>query len=292
MNRRLRLFLFSLVASAVSAAANPMTIKELDLLVRMHTPENQIMDDISKRLLLAPLDDAGAKKLAEDGASPTFIEKIKNGNFVLAENEAAKLKLEEESRREVEKAKLDREAARHAAYIASLPRAQAQSPDPRMPQTPAVNIPTTKLAEALEGKLVHMDGGALRPISAGDLRDMKYFVLYFSAGWCAPCRHFSPQLVNFYNRSKGIRSNFEFIFVSADKSQVGMEQYMKDEGMTWPAVRFDLGAAFAGYGIGTIPFVLVVDEFGRPVYPIDPGTGQIRKGTTASIAELEQFLNR
>jgi nucleoredoxin len=46
---------------------------------------------------------------------------------------------------------------------------------------------------------------------------------YFSAGWCPPCRAFSPQLSYFAN---GHASEFVVIFVSSDHTEEEMKTFV------------------------------------------------------------------
>src|SRR6266849_7468987 len=70
------------------------------------------------------------------------------------------------------------------------------------------------------------------------LEKKKLIALYFSAHWCAPCRKFTPELVEYYNRVATQHPEFEIVFVSFDKSQFAMETYMREANMPWPAVDF------------------------------------------------------
>jgi len=95
------------------------------------------------------------------------------------------------------------------------------------------------LAEKLDGHLVVLDNnGTFKPYTAS-LKDVKYLAIYHSAAWCAPCKIFTPKLVKFYNDFKPSHPNFELVFVSHDPGVTDMLGYMKDDAMTWPAVRFE-----------------------------------------------------
>lgn len=62
--------------------------------------------------------------------------------------------------------------------------------------------------------------------------------LYFSAHWCPPCRAFTPQLVQWYNKFKDGSNggNFDIIFLSSDKDVNGFDEYFKE--MPWFAVPY------------------------------------------------------
>ena len=66
----------------------------------------------------------------------------------------------------------------------------------------------------------------------------KVLGLYFSANWCPPCRAFTPQLVQWYNRFKKSSngSNFDIVFLSSDKTVEDFNEYFKE--MPWYAVPY------------------------------------------------------
>lgn len=97
-----------------------------------------------------------------------------------------------------------------------------------------------------------------------DIYDKDYYLVYYSAHWCPPCRKFTPKLVELYDkRSK--RGNFEVIFVSSDRSADAMEKYMQETDMNWAAVDFEKikktnAKRFAGNGI---PCLVLLDNKGN-----------------------------
>ena len=90
-----------------------------------------------------------------------------------------------------------------------------------------------RVVEDLKGKLVNPLTGA--PVATVD-DTPKYFAFYRGAGWCGPCRQFSPSLVKFYKDTKPKNSNFEVYFVSGDKTPAEMKSYAKEAGFSWNAV--------------------------------------------------------
>ena len=95
-----------------------------------------------------------------------------------------------------------------------------------------------ELAAQLSNRLVSLNGKRTQPLADSPVKDAKYIALYYSAGWCGPCRAFTPELVKFYNENKAKIPGFELIFMSQDRSEPEMEKYMAEMSMPWPALRF------------------------------------------------------
>jgi nucleoredoxin len=89
-----------------------------------------------------------------------------------------------------------------------------------------------RVTEDLQGKLVDPLTGS--PVTSPG--SPNYFVFYRGAGWCGPCRQFSPSLVKFYKDSKPKNGNYEIYFISGDKSPAEMKAYAKEAGFSWAAV--------------------------------------------------------
>jgi len=102
----------------------------------------------------------------------------------------------------------------------------------------------SQIAALIDAKLVSADGTAASTPSAS----VQYYAIYYSAQWCPPCHHFTPELVQWYNKFKPSHSNFELIFVSEDHNRDSMLAYMKEMTMPWPAFQFD---ALKHDGVGT-----------------------------------------
>ncbi|MDR1496898.1 MAG: redoxin family protein [Puniceicoccales bacterium] len=114
------------------------------------------------------------------------------------------------------------------------------------------------LHKALNGHLTRAKG----KIDYEGLRKKKYLFLYFSASWCGPCKKFTPQLIDFYEKNTK-NDDFEVILVSSDRTQKAMTAYMKENKMPWPGLRLtsrstkDLQKKFGGKGI---PCLVLLDE--------------------------------
>lgn len=94
------------------------------------------------------------------------------------------------------------------------------------------------IASQLSNRLVSLSGKRTQPVADQSVKDAKYIALYYSAGWCGPCRAFTPELVRFYNENKAKIPGFELVFMSQDNSEPEMEKYMAEMSMPWPALRF------------------------------------------------------
>ncbi len=122
------------------------------------------------------------------------------------------------------------------------------------------------MARRLQGKLVQLQGGALRPQEAGRLDGVQFYALYFSAAWCGPCRQFTPRLVRAYQELRAAYPEFEVVLVSADQSAGEMQKYMTGDRMPWPALRFDQirqAGEIMRYAGDGIPCLVLVDAAGR-----------------------------
>ncbi|MGH0169812.1 UNVERIFIED_CONTAM: hypothetical protein FKN15_075811 [Acipenser sinensis] len=84
--------------------------------------------------------------------------------------------------------------------------------------------------------LLNKDGDSVDPEEA--LRN-KVVGLYFSAGWCPPCRDFMPILCDFYTElveENDPPAQFEIVFISSDKTAEDMVEYMPDLHGDWLAL--------------------------------------------------------
>ena len=113
--------------------------------------------------------------------------------------------------------------------------------------------------EGLAGSLVTADG---EPGTVDRLSEKKYLFIYFSAHWCPPCRTFTPRLVEFYN-THFKNGDFDLLFVSSDKNQNAMNEYMKGASMPWLGLKpgsAKVKALKAKYGVRGIPCLVLIDE--------------------------------
>lgn len=253
----LRAFLCCLLVSAALTApsfAAPMTAKELAFLVRVGTPEAEILRDLSARRLLAPLDAAATAQLQAHGASVAFLARIRSGAFDLAPEQARETLARQEAQRELV-ARQTADAEQHAA-------AQQQ----RHAQTVARLSERGSVQRWLEDRLVYQDGGNLKPLDASRVAGTRVFAFYASAIWCGPCKKFTPKLVAAYRELKAKYPELEVVFVSSDRDEYNMTEYMRMFGMPWPALKYrQMPEQLAGFFGSSIPWLVLVGDDGRPL---------------------------
>ena len=177
-----------------------------------------------------------------------------------------------------------------AARTAATPGASESPPPVASGPTPPAT--TNKVADRLNGKLVIYNGRSLEQFEASALKGKKYLAVYFSASWCGPCKKFTPRLVDWYKQQKAELDKFDVIFVSRDESKEDMVEYMKQDGMPWPALSFakaNQGSSplekYAGRGI---PCLVIIDREGKVISHSYKGEEYI--GPSKVMKDLEGLL--
>ena len=145
-----------------------------------------------------------------------------------------------------------------------------------------------RVLEDLKGKLIDPLTGSAVTLASG--ASTKYFAFYRGAGWCGPCRQFSPALVKFYKEMKPKNANFEVFFISGDKTPAEMRNYAKEAGFSWHAVpqaRQPEMQIVNRLFTNLIPQLVVTDSAGNVV--ID--SAQIG-GPQVALKQLDALLKR
>lgn len=155
----------------------------------------------------------------------------------------------------------------------------------------ALGVHAQDLPTQLNGKLVALRGKSALPFAAPDLPKAKYIALYFSAGWCGPCRQFTPDLVKFYNEMRPNHPEFEIVFLSQDEGASAMEKYMSEMSMPWPALRYSAvkGSRLAKYSGSGIPCLVLLDEKGGVLSHSYVGGNYV--GPRKVMRDLQKFLS-
>jgi nucleoredoxin len=176
-------------------------------------------------------------------------------------------------------------AENNPAPASDNPMAGLNLADPNAPAS------LSGFAQTFDHHLVVLADGHAKPFDASALAGVKYFAFYYSASWCAPCRAFTPKLVEFYRSFKAQHPNFELIFVNHDEDADAMLEYMKSDAMPWPAVRFDdIGSTKADKYCGPgIPDLVLVDDHGKVLS--DSFSGQDYRGPQAVIEDIQSMVH-
>jgi nucleoredoxin len=273
----LSLFVATLIVTAV-ASPQPLSNKEIALMLRSGYSSDSVLVEIAHRGALEPLDPATRKSLLEIGASPQLVEALDSAAYTVSGSDAEKVKQRE--------ADLAARRAAPAKRNATTGR-PAQNPQTDVGQPPAA----TSIMHGLRDKLIVCRDGVISRADDAELDNKKLIALYFSAHWCAPCRKFTPQLVEYYNQVAPQHPEFEIIFVSCDRSRFSWETYMREARMPWPAIDYDQLAGLAGLkqlsGDG-IPSLVLLDATGHLLSSSYDGEKYL--GPLKVIADLQQIF--
>jgi nucleoredoxin len=247
------------LCQAVLAAPLPLTIKEIGLMLRTGYSNDEVKAEITSRHVKGSLDPASEKTLADAGATADLIGVIKSGAVAISPEEAARVDAVSMERARRIAAQREEDRKFNSLYLAKQAQAHAHA------ATSSVASPNA-IYQLLKGDLVSQREGTLTAFEDQALGAKKLYALYFSAHWCGPCRQFTPTLVEYYNRVAPRHPEFELIFVSNDHSLFGMQTYMREMKMPWPAIDYakikgkEEILKYAGSGI---PCLVILDSSGK-----------------------------
>ncbi len=247
-----------------------------------YSSEN-VFAELQSRHVLEPFDPASKKSMVEFGASAQLIAALESGAYVVSNTEANKAKTREAEVTAKRQAQVEQDRKLNTLIQAQHAQALTQT-------APAPPAGQTLILEALKSRLVRCRDGATTRADGSELEKKKYVALYYSAHWCGPCRKFTPQLVDYYNRFAAAHPDFEIVFVSADRSRFGWETYIRETKMPWLAVDYDQLADLAGIkdlGGASIPSLLVLDSASRIVASSYEGEKYL--GPQNAIAALDKI---
>jgi nucleoredoxin len=277
-------FLFAASFGNVAGRVLPLTVKDVCLMLRSGYSSEAVQRELSVRHLAEACDAPAEQTLLKAGATPGLIQAMKSGAYETSRTEAqaALEQLAAQNQRQASEAERLRKL--DSLYQTQQTRQRAA---PRPAETRSV------VADLVKGDLVSWNNGSLIRFDDVALGSKKMIALYFSAYWCGPCRKFTPQLVEYYNRVKAQHPEFEIVFVSYDRSLFAMETYMREMKMPWPAVAFEKLAgkeALKKYSGEGVPCLVVLDPSGKVVS--DTYAGQKRLGPEKVLADLDAIFAR
>lgn len=283
---RFLLVIFLLLASVCRAICGPMplTAKEIGLMLRSGYSSEAVMRELSARHFADSFDSTVEKQLVQSGADQSLIDALRSGAYELSPSEmaTAKERLAAKEQRDVLAAEQSRESG---------PPQQSAPASARLAALAAVGAPGMTY-ELLKGDLVYWHQGTLSHFDDEALENKKLYLFFFSAIWSPQGRKFTPQLVEYYNRVAPQHPEFEVIFFSVDRSQFGMESYIGQANMPWPAVDYEkLGskAAIQKNFVRGVPCLILVDGSGK-VLSNSYGTEK-NLGPETVLADLDKILS-
>jgi nucleoredoxin len=208
----------------------PLTAKDVALMLRSGYSVSTVTQELSRRHFVDNIDEAKEKLLTQVGATADLVSALKAGTYAVPVEDIARAKAElaaEAERKTIAAAEARQFNTLYQAQLAKE-RADAQFTTGR----------ADAMARLLKGCLVRSHNGGLVPADDESFAKKKLIAFYFSAHWCGPCRKFTPQLVEYYNRVVAQHPEFEIVFYSFDKTPDAMEGYMRDMQMPWPAIDY------------------------------------------------------
>jgi len=274
------------IALSAYAAPAPLTANEIGLMIRTGYTSATILQELAKRHFADSIDAAKESQLLRAGASPQLVLALKNGQYAVSPEVLAAAQQQKEL-----EAKRRAAAAEEAKKFSTLH--QAQLAEARATESLQQSVSQQAIYTQVKGDLVQWRNGAVSRFEDSGLASKKYYLLYFSAHWCGPCRKFTPGLVNYYNDTIAKHPEFELVFVSNDKSLFGMETYMREMNMPWPAVDYEKRGQKAGilkYAGKGIPDLVLVDSTGKVL--ADSYRGEEYLGPESVLQALNTLLTK
>lgn len=268
-------------------ASDPMTYREIAMLLRNGEDQQFIISDTTERKLLQALSPAEAADLVSLGAKPALMN-ILNSPSVIAQPQAVAaydadlqhqkaLLLQQQQQDELQ---AQQEAAEEAHIRQQNQQQLGLKTAPAPDADGAAAVPAASSAVAgkpLSLKFIAADG---TPVDLDNLRG-KVVLVDFWATWCHPCMGEVPNVVAAYKKYHG--HGFEVIGISLDQSKEKMLEVTAAQEMTWPQY-FD-GKGWSNeistsFHIQSIPTMWLVNKQGIVEYP------NARADLDGSIAKL------
>lgn len=231
MRKSSLLAFLALAIVSLQAKPLPLTVNDVSLMLRSGYTSDTIREDLTRRHFADTVNEKTESQLFKAGASVQLVADLKNGMYSVPAEEIARTK--EEMANQAQRRAMQAEESRKSStlYQDQIAKERAAA----MKSFQANNI----TYDYLKGSLVRVTPNGLMQVADETIGRKKLIAYYFSASWCGPCRKFTPQLVDYYNRVAAAHPEFEIVFFSKDKSATDMEQYMRQMNMPWPAIAFD-----------------------------------------------------
>ncbi|ELU18880.1 hypothetical protein CAPTEDRAFT_180186 [Capitella teleta] len=100
------------------------------------------------------------------------------------------------------------------------------------------------------------------------ITDLDVVCFYFSAGWCPPCREFTPTLAGIHREATRQGAPIRVIYVPFDKSEECLWQYVDSQHGDWLIVPLEdplIANLVERYGVGSVPKLIVISGKGEVI---------------------------
>lgn len=171
------------------------------------------------------------------------------------------------------------------AYAKDWQRAQSGATS----DTATVAAERSDFAKRVYKSLVYSKGKRLSKFKPEPTDNPKYFAFYRSAHWCPPCRAFTPDLVKFYKKQKAKDAALELVFISSDRTEDAMAEYMNEYDMPWPAFNLGENKGIVSSNGSGIPNLIITDADGNKVLDSYDESGKYI-GPSAVMKQLAALL--
>lgn len=135
-----------------------------------------------------------------------------------------------------------------------------------------------------DGRFIKMDGKW----------NARYFILYYSASWCGPCRASLPRNLEVYRDKIASRNDLEVVLCSMDHALEGAQKWAVSNKMPWPVFLFGYldnlskeSPLIRKNYPGPIPSLVLVDANGNKIAS-GSMDGLVRKVEELASAEKEK----
>lgn len=92
------------------------------------------------------------------------------------------------------------------------------------------------MAKALDGSTVILNGKKLKKHDVLANKTPQYYLIYWGASWCPPCRQSAPQLASAYDETLSKGKNIEVVHLSCDQDEPGMISFVTGMKFNFPVV--------------------------------------------------------
>jgi nucleoredoxin len=240
-------------------------------MLRSGCSSEAVLRELSARHFAGLLDAEAEKQLKQAGANAALLDGLRNPASQASASQIAALEQKRNNH--------DSPSPGALANANPLPQRQGAPGAPAPESTP----PPDQVYRVLHNNLVLRRDGVLAPMDDEPLQSKRVFLYFISANWSLQGRAFTPHLVEYYNRVLKQHPEFEVVFFSADHSAFGMETYMNQSNMPWPAIAFsELTAQVAALHIDITHDV--------PALILLAGSGKLLSRSEPNGADLDKFL--